>query len=90
MTDNIFEQNLDKNPANYQSLSPLSFFKRTAHVFPDQTAIIHQSQHIPYKTFYERSIRLASRLNALNIGKGHTVSVMLSNTPAMLEARSNA
>lgn len=86
MTDNIFEQNLDKNPANYQSLSPLSFFKRTAHVFPDQTAIIHQSQHIPYKTFYERSIRLASRLNALNIGKGHTVSVMLSNTPAMLEA----
>lgn len=86
MTDNIFEQNLDKNPANYQSLSPLSFFKRTAHVFPDQTAIIHQSQHIPYKTFYERSICLASRLNALNIGKGHTVSVMLSNTPAMLEA----
>ncbi len=86
MTENIFEQKLDKNQANYQQLSPLSFFSRTASIYPDHIAIIHQTQRITYKTFYQRSVQLASQLNKLGIGKGDTVSVMLSNTPAMLEA----
>lgn len=86
MTDNIFEQNLDKNPANHQPLSPLSFFQRTASIYPNHIAIIHQSARITYKTYYERCVKLASQLKARGIGKGDTVSVMLSNTPSMLEA----
>ena len=40
---------------------------------------------VSYKTYYERCVQLASKLNKLGLGPGDTVSVMLSNTPAMLE-----
>lgn len=86
MTENIFNNNLEKNAANYQQLSPLTFFRRNSAIYPDHIAIIHQSQRITYKTYYERSVRLASKLNQLGLGEGDTVSVMLSNTPSMLEA----
>ena len=39
-----FERNLPQNQANYTPLSPLSFLKRTAEVFPNRTAIIHGDQ----------------------------------------------
>ena len=40
----------------------------------------------PTRDFWRRSLQLASALSRRGIGKGDTVSVMLSNTPAMLEA----
>ncbi len=86
MTANPFEQNLDRNPANFQPLTPLSFLERAAKVYPDHVAIIHGSQRITYSEFYTRSRRLASALARKYVGKGDTVSVMLSNTPPMLEA----
>ncbi len=86
MTANPYETDLDKTAANYQPLSPLTFLDRAAKVFPDHCAIIHGSQRIDYAEFYKRSRRLASALAAYGIGKGDTVSVMLSNTPPMLEA----
>jgi fatty-acyl-CoA synthase len=86
MTANPFETDLDRNPANHQPLTPLSHLARAAYVYPDHTAIIHGSAKTDYRTFYSRSRQLASSLAALGIGKGDTVSVMLSNTPAMLEA----
>ncbi|QDY99977.1 acyl-CoA synthetase [Nitratireductor mangrovi] len=82
----IFETDLDRNAANFQPLSPLSYLERAARTFPDQTAIIHGAQRISYRDFFARSRRFASALAARSIGKGDTVSVMLSNTPAMLEA----
>ncbi|NRG17345.1 acyl-CoA synthetase [Rhizobiales bacterium] len=81
-----FTRDLDKNPANYAPLSPLSFLARSAAVFPDQTAIVHGGQRRSYAEFYARSRRLASALSKRGIGKNDTVSVMLSNTPPMLEA----
>jgi fatty-acyl-CoA synthase len=86
MTENIFEQNLDKNPANYQPLTPLSLFERTSAIFPEHVAIIHGESRTTYSEFYKRSIKLASAISQQNLGKGDTVSVMLSNTPSMLEA----
>ena len=86
MRDNPYERDLDRNPANYQPLTPLTLLERAATVFPDQTAIIHGSLRRSYRAFWERSIRLASALARHGIGKGDTVSVMLSNTPPMLEA----
>lgn len=82
----IYEQHLDKNPANYQQLTPITFLERAAAVFPDRTAIIHGKRRISYKDYYARSRQLASALAKHGIGKGDTVSVMLANTPAMLEA----
>jgi len=36
-----YDIDLDRNPANYQPLTPLSLLERAAAVFPQQTAIIH-------------------------------------------------
>ncbi len=81
-----YEAGLERRPANYQPLTPLSFLERAASVFPHRTAIIHGRQRIDYATFYARARRLASALAKMGIRKGDTVAVMLANTPPMLEA----
>jgi fatty-acyl-CoA synthase len=86
MMANAYETDLDRNPANFQPLTPLTYLERAAKVFPDQVAIIHGASKTTYRRFWERSLQLASALAARGIGKGDTVSVMLSNTPPMLEA----
>ncbi len=77
---------LKKNQANFQPLSPLSFLERAAAAFPDQLAVVHGSLNMNYGQFYRRCRSLASALQARGVGRGDTVSVMLANTPAMLEA----
>ncbi len=86
MSDNPYATGLDKNPANYQPLSPVGLLERAASVYPSHTAIIHGAKRISYAEFYARARRLASALQSRGIGPGDTVSVMLANTPAMLEA----
>src|SRR4029077_1873755 len=81
-----YDTDLGKTPANYQPLTPLVFLERAANTFPDHPAIIQGKKRYSYAEFYDRSRRLASALAALGIGKNHTVSVMLANSPAMLEA----
>jgi fatty-acyl-CoA synthase len=83
---NPYEIGLDKNPANYQPLTPLSFLSRAALVFPRHTAVIHGPMRHDYQELYGRTRRLASALARLGIGKGDTVSVMLPNAPPMIEA----
>ena len=81
-----YERDLDKNPANFQPLTPTLFLERAAKVYPDHVAIVHGKARISYRTFWERSLKLGSALAKRGMGKGDTVSVMLSNTPPMLEA----
>jgi fatty-acyl-CoA synthase len=83
---NAYDAGLSKTPANYQPLTPLVFLERAASVYPEHTAIIHGTARASYATFYSRARQLASALAARGIGVGDTVSVMLSNTPSMLEA----
>ncbi|MEN3375160.1 MAG: 3-(methylthio)propionyl---CoA ligase, partial [Hyphomicrobiales bacterium] len=83
---NPYDIDLDRNPANFQPLTPLNFLERAAAVYPAQTAIIHGPLRRTYAQFYARARRLASALAKRGIGRGDTVSVMLANTPAMLEA----
>jgi len=83
---NPYDENLDKNPANYQPLTPITYLERAAKTFPDHVAIVHGEARITYRDFWRRSLRLASALAGKGIGKGDTVTVMLSNTPPMLEA----
>ncbi len=80
-----YDIDLDRNPANFQPLTPLSFLARAAAVFPDHTAIIHGPLRRNYAAFYARTRRLASALAQRGIKRGDTVSVVLANTPAMLE-----
>ena len=82
---NKYNQDLDRNPANYQPLTPLAFLERAAAVFPNHTAIVHGNLHRNYRDFYARSRQLASALARYGVGRGDTVSVMLANTPPMLE-----
>jgi len=86
MATNPYEIGLDRNAANFQPLTPLTFLDRAASVFPDHPAIIHGSRRWTYAEFDARARRLASALARRGIQRGDTVSVMLANTPAMLEA----
>jgi len=86
MPSNPYNEHLDKNPANYQPLTPLQFLERAAAIHPDHTAVIHGSRRLTYAEFYARCRRLASALSGRGIGPGDTVSVMLPNAPPMLEA----
>jgi fatty-acyl-CoA synthase len=85
-----YTQNLDRTPANFQQLTPLGFLARAARVFPDYPAIVHGDRTYSYTEFYARSRQLGSALTKLGIGKNDTVSVMLANTPPMLEAKFGA
>src|SRR5262245_42617857 len=81
-----YDIDLDRNPANFQPLTPLTFLERAAAVHPDHVAIIHGPLRRTYRDFYARARRLASALTKRGIKRGDTVSVVLANTPAMLEA----
>ena len=81
-----YDTDLDRNPANFQPLTPLSFLARAGEVYPDATAIVHGARSWNYRQFYARARQLASALSRRGIKRGDTVSVMLANTPAMIEA----
>ncbi len=85
MADNPYNIDLDRNPGNFQPLTPLTFLERAASVFPEHTAIVHGALRRSYAEFYARSRQLASSLAQRGIGRGDTVSALLANTPAMLE-----
>jgi fatty-acyl-CoA synthase len=74
------------NAANFAPLSPVTFLPRAAELHPDRVAMIHGSRRISYAEFHARARRLASALAKRGVRKGDTVSVMLPNVPAMLEA----
>ena len=76
---------LDKSPANYVQLTPLTFIERSAYIYPDRVATIHGQRRYTWREYYARSRRLASALAARKVGAGDTVAVMLNNTPEMLE-----
>jgi fatty-acyl-CoA synthase len=83
---NPYDMHLDRNRANYAPLTPLAFLERTAAVYPDRPSAIHGKRRYTWRETRERAHRLASALARRGIGEGDTVSVMLANTPEMVEA----
>jgi fatty-acyl-CoA synthase len=71
---------------NRTELTPVSFLRRTAYVFPDRTAVVHGERRYPYRQFEERADRLASGLRAAGLGRHDRVAFLAPNIPAMLEA----
>ena len=86
MAKTPYDIDLPRNPANYQPLTPLGLLERAAAVFPQHTAIIHGPLRRTYAEFHARARQLASALAKRGLARGDTVSVMLANTPPMLEA----
>jgi fatty-acyl-CoA synthase len=81
-----FARDLDKTPANYVPLTPLSFLPRAAHVFPRHVALVHGSLRQTWAQTYTRCRKLASALRKAGVRKGDTVALMAPNTPAAYEA----
>lgn len=86
MMAGIFDDGLERNAANYVPLSPVSFVARSAEVFADRTAVIHGARQYSWAQTSERVRRLTTALGALGLQRGSAVSVMLANTPEMIEA----
>jgi fatty-acyl-CoA synthase len=83
---NPYERDLDRNEANYQTLTPLSFLPRAAVVYPKRTAVIHGDLRLTWADVFARAKRLASALKRRGIGEGDTVAIMAPNVPPMFEA----
>lgn len=81
-----YDQNLDRNAANFAALTPLSFIERTASIYPERLAIVHGDMRQTWGQTYARCRQLASSLRKAGIGKNDTVAVILPNTPPMVEA----
>ncbi|MFA9421036.1 MAG: AMP-binding protein, partial [Gammaproteobacteria bacterium] len=83
--NNLYSNNLDKNPANFTPLSPLTFIERAASVYPDRPAVVYGNIRRSWNETYDRCRRLASALVKRGVEVGDTVAVMLPNIPAMCE-----
>ena len=80
-----YAHGLAKTPANFVSLSPLTFLERAATVYPTHISVIDEGQRYTWQDTYRRCRQLASALTRRGIVKGDTVAVMLPNINAMFE-----
>ena len=89
MPSAIYDQGLDRNPANHAPLSPLGFIERAGTVYPNLPAIVHgfgaATIRRNWQQTYARCRRLADALARRGLGRGDTVAVLLANTPEMVE-----
>ena len=86
MSDSIYDRGLGRNAANFVALSPVSFVERSAEVFGDLEAVVHGKRRYTWRQTRDRAARLAAALQTFGVDRGTTVSVMLHNTPEMVEA----
>ncbi len=86
MTIRNHKTGLEKNKANYVPLSPVTFLKRTADIFPNYTSIISENNKFTWKSTFTRCKLFASSLKKRKIKKGDIVSIIAPNSSAMYEA----
>ncbi len=67
-------------------LTPLSFLRRSAAVFPERTAVVHGERRCTYSEFEARVDRLARALIDVGLEPGDRVAFLAPNIPALLEA----
>ena len=77
---------MNKNPANFVPLTPLSFLHRTADIYGDYKSVIYESKSYTWSESRERCVRIASSLKDHGVEPGDTISVLAFNTPEMFES----
>ena len=82
----IYDQDLDQNQANFAALSPISFLRRAAAVYPDRPAVVYGERRVTWLQVWQRSLAMAQALKARGVQKGDTVAVLSANLPEMFEA----
>lgn len=80
-----YDTNLDRNPANFAQLTPLTFINRARDVFGHRTAYAYGSTRRTWGEMHRRCVMLASALNNSGIGKNDTVAIIAPNIPEMFE-----
>ncbi|WP_296418725.1 AMP-binding protein [Pseudooctadecabacter sp.] len=80
------ETGLDKTPANYVPLTPLSHLARAAKVFTDREALVYGDMRLTYAQYHARVSQLASALQMAGVAPGDVVATLLPNVPAQAEA----
>lgn len=80
------ETGLDKTPANYVPLSPLSHLARAAKVFTNHEALVYGDIRLTYAQYHARVSQLASALQMSGVKPGDVVATLLPNVPAQAEA----
>lgn len=81
----IYDHALDKNEANFEALTPISYLERSAFLYPDYPATQHGDATRSWREVHQRCLRMASALTKHGIGVGDTVAAVLPNIPEMLE-----
>jgi fatty-acyl-CoA synthase len=73
-------------PVTSEPLSPVSFLRRSATVFPDRTAVVDGEVRLTYRELWERAQRQAGLLRSLGVAPGDRVAVLAPNSRMLLEA----
>lgn len=81
-----YDYGLQKNLANYQPLTPLTFLSWAELTYPEKPAVICENTVFSYRDFASRCRQLAGALISRGVRQGSTVSIMAPNIHPMLEA----
>ncbi len=80
-----YDVGLDRNRANHEPLTPISFLEWSGTVYPRRLSAVHGARRFTWGETYARCRRLASALSRRGVGAGDTVAVLAANTPEMVE-----
>jgi fatty-acyl-CoA synthase len=72
--------------ADRAQLTPVCFLERSASVYSDRIAVVHENRRYMYRELGTRVNRLAWALRRAGLQKGEPVVFICPNTPALLEA----
>jgi fatty-acyl-CoA synthase len=82
----IYETDLDQNDANFVALSPISFLRRAASIYPQKIAVVYGKRKLTWLDVWQRSVCVAHALIQRGIKTGDTVAILSANLPEMFEA----
>ncbi|KAK0577253.1 hypothetical protein LWI29_030255 [Acer saccharum] len=78
-------EELRPHPANSSPLTPLGFLERAAYAYGNCPSIVYNTTIHTWSDTHRRCLQLASALSSIGIKRGHVVSVLAPNIPAMYE-----
>nr|AZP03078.1 acyl-activating enzyme [Primula forbesii] len=76
---------LKPSKANSSPLTTLNFLERAATVYGDCPSVVHNNTTYTWHDTHRRCLRVASSISSNGIKRGHVVSVVAPNIPAMYE-----
>ncbi|KAJ4700791.1 AMP-dependent synthetase/ligase [Melia azedarach] len=78
-------EQLGSKPANSCPLTPLGFLDRAATAYANSPSVVYNDKTYTWSETYRRCLQLASSLSSVGVERGHVVSVIAPNIPAMYE-----